>query len=57
MPRGARFEASSAVRRNINQRWTSEASRTRHLEEPYQPHEASYLEESCYKRQPVADSR
>ncbi|CAL9470407.1 aldo/keto reductase [Streptomyces sp. enrichment culture] len=28
-----------------------------HLEEPYQPHEAAYLEESFYKTRPVAGSR
>ncbi|MFJ4336086.1 MULTISPECIES: aldo/keto reductase [unclassified Streptomyces] len=28
-----------------------------HLEEPYQPHEAVYLEESFYKARPVAGSR
>ncbi|CAL9471692.1 aldo/keto reductase [Streptomyces sp. enrichment culture] len=28
-----------------------------HLEEPYQPHEAAYLEESFYKARPVAGSR
>ncbi|MGK3944595.1 aldo/keto reductase, partial [Streptomyces caeruleatus] len=28
-----------------------------YLEEPYQPHDAVYLEESFYKQQPVAGSR
>ncbi|MGK3945085.1 aldo/keto reductase, partial [Streptomyces caeruleatus] len=28
-----------------------------YLEEPYQPHETAYLEESFYKSRPVASSR
>lgn len=28
-----------------------------YLEEPYQPHEVAYLEESFYKSRPVAGSR